>query len=129
MPGAVQLWVTAAAGPAPAAARNARRCRSRPACAGRSRSAAYGHRTATPVVSAIGEAAIALQLMPDTCRRRTAAVILTLAKNNRGPGERPEGRHGRPARGFCPWPRRALMCGASLSYEQGCRAVHKQTYE
>jgi len=34
-------------------------------------------RTGRPhaAVSAIGEAAIALQLMPDTCRRRTAAVI------------------------------------------------------
>ena len=36
----------------------------RPPCPGRSRPAACGHRTAAPAVSAIGEAAIALQLMP-----------------------------------------------------------------
>ena len=33
------------------------------------------HRMATPAVSAMGEAAIDLQLMPGDCRRRTAAVI------------------------------------------------------
>src|SRR5437763_200830 len=81
MPGAAELWVTTAAGPYPAATH-------------------AGHRTATPVVSAAGEAAIVLQLMPDTCGCQTAVVILTLAKNSRGAGERPEGRPGRPARGF-----------------------------
>jgi hypothetical protein len=76
MPGAAQLWVTTAAGPSPAATHTgsaSRRPAGRPECPplrsqanmpGRSRPAACGHRTATPVVSAIGEAAIALQLMP-----------------------------------------------------------------
>ena len=86
----------------------------RPACPGRSRPAACGHRTAAPAVSAIGEVAIALQLIPRLLAgagpRRSS---LTLAKNNRGPAERPL-RPARPAssRTSAPWLRRALMCGA-----------------
>ena len=121
---AVQLWVTTAAGPSPAATHTgpASRWRAgvsaaaapRPACPGRSRPAACGHRTATPVVSAMGEAGIARQLMPGYLQapgpRRSS---LTLAKNNRGPAERPYGRHGRSARRFLPLAAaRALMYGA-----------------
>jgi hypothetical protein len=127
IPGAVQLWVTTTAGPSPAATPTgptSRRPSGRPecpplplpgpTCPGRSRPVACGHRTATPVASAIGEPAIALQLTPGYLQapdrgghplrwRRTIAGQSSALK---------AGTAGRLA-DFCPLAApRALMCGA-----------------
>src|SRR6185295_2954927 len=118
MSGGVQLWVTAAARllpppPLPVGQPSAgvsAAAAPRPPCPGRSRPAACGHRAAAPVVSAIGEAAIALQLMsgylqaPDRCghplrwRRIIAGQSRALKAGT-----------ARAARGFLP-----PSCGARL---------------
>src|SRR6266699_2829865 len=69
MPGAMQLWVTTAAGPYPAAdpyraGQSVRRCRSPASMPGAFTARSVRAPDATPVVSATGEAALALQLMP-----------------------------------------------------------------
>jgi hypothetical protein len=97
----MELWVTTAAGPSPAAThtgpaagrlagRRVRRCRSPASMPGAFTARSVRHRTATPVVSVKGEAVIALQLMPgDLQVPDRGGHPLTLAKNNRGPAERP----------------------------------------
>ena len=90
----MELWVTTAAGPSPAAAHTGptacRRCRSQASMPGAFTARSVRHRTATPAVSAMGEAVIALQLMPgDLQAPDRGGHPLTLAKNNRGPVERP----------------------------------------
>jgi hypothetical protein len=123
--GGVELWVTTAAGPSPAAThtgpasrrpagRSVRRCRSPANMPGAFTARSVRHRTATPAVSAMGGAAIALQLMPgDLQAPDRGGHPPTLAKNNRGPVERPKVGTAGPARGFLPLAAaRALMCGA-----------------